>query len=186
LFDPEAIRASIAKDGDAAGKSNTCFYRECATRTNLAVAGGRRVGQAAARKAFVQDYKSVVRRYYSEIWNAWSEPALEELLSPDIVFRGSIGTAVVGISGFKQYVDRIRSAFPDLHNHIEELIAEGDKVAAHLAYTGTHRGELFGFPGTGRKITYQGLAVFRCKEGKIVRGFVLGDTETLKRQLAQE
>jgi len=55
-----------------------------------------------------------------------------------------------------------------------------------LTYTGTHRGELFGFPGTGRKITYQGLAVFRCKEGKIVRGFVLGDTETLKRQLAQE
>jgi steroid delta-isomerase-like uncharacterized protein len=120
------------------------------------------------------------------IWNAWSEPALEELLSPDIVFRGSLGTAVVGIAAFKQYVDRIRSAFPDFHNHIEELIEEGDKVAARLTYTGTHRGELFGFPGTGRKITYEGLAVFACKEGKIVRGFVVGDTETLKRQLAQK
>src|SRR2546429_4435223 len=40
---------------------------------------------------------------------------------------------------------------------------------SHLTYTGTHHGELFGFPGTGRKITYQGLAIFRCKEGKIVR-----------------
>ena len=138
------------------------------------------------RKASVQDYKSVVRRYYSEIWNAWSQPALVELLSPDIVFRGSLGTAVVGIAGFKEYLDRIRSAFPDFHNHIEELIAEADKVAARLTYTGTHRGELFGFPGTGNKITYQGLAVFACKEGKIVRGFVLGDTETLKRQLAQK
>jgi len=134
----------------------------------------------------VQDYKSVVRRYYSEIWNAWSEPALEELISPEIVFRGSIGTAVVGSAGFKRYVDRIRSAFPDFHNHIEELIAEGDKVAARLTYTGTHRGELFGFPGTGRKITYQGLAVFACQGGKIVRGFVLGDTEALKRQLAEK
>ena len=134
----------------------------------------------------MQDYKSVVRRYYSEIWNAWSEPALEELISPEIVFRGSIGTVVAGIAGFKKYVDRIRSAFPDFHNHIEELIAEGDKVAARLTYTGTHRGELFGFPGTGRKITYEGLAVFAGQGGKIVRGFVLGDTETLKRQLAEK
>jgi steroid delta-isomerase-like uncharacterized protein len=144
------------------------------------------VSQAAARKAFVPDYKSVVRRYYSEIWNAWSEPALEELVSPDIVFHGSIGTAVEGISGFKEYRERIRSVFPDFHNHIEELVAEGEKVAARLTYTGTHRGELFGFPGTGRKISYQGLALFAFREGKIVRGFVLGDTETLKRQLAQK
>ena len=127
-----------------------------------------------------------MRRYYSEIWNAWSEPALEELLSPDIVFRGSIGTTVEGIAGFKQYRERIRSAFPDFHNHIEELVAEGVKVAAQLIYSGTHRGELFGIPGTGRKIAYQGLALFRFQEGKIVTGFVLGDTETLKRQLAQK
>ena len=134
----------------------------------------------------MQDYKAVVRRYYEEVWNGWSERALEELLSPDLVFRGSIGTLVEGIARFKQYRERIRSAFPDFHNHIDELVAEGDKVAAQLTYTGTHRGELFGFPGTGRKIRYQGLAVFHLGEGKIVRGFVLGDTETLKRQLAQK
>lgn len=137
------------------------------------------------RESIEHDYKSLVRRYYSELWNAWSATALEELISPDIVFHGSIGTAVKGIEEFKQYVNRIRSAFPDFHNHIEELIAEGHKVAARLTYTGTHRGELFGFPGTGKKITYQGLAIFEFSEGKIVRGFVLGDIETLKRQLAQ-
>lgn len=132
------------------------------------------------------DYKVLVRRYYSELWNAWSVRALEELISPDIAFHGSIGTAVKGIEEFKQYVSRIRSAFPDFHNRIEELIAEGAKVAARLTYTGTHRGELFGFPGTGRKITYQGLAIFEFSEGKIARGYVLGDTESLKRQLAQK
>ncbi len=135
---------------------------------------------------FMHDYKSLVRRYYSEVWNAWSAPALEKLISPGIVFHGSIGTAVKGIAEFQQYVNRIRSAFPDFHNHIEELIAEGDKVAARLTYTGTHRGELFGFPGSGTRVTYQGLAIFEFKESKIVRGFVLGDTETLKRQLAQK
>jgi steroid delta-isomerase-like uncharacterized protein len=133
----------------------------------------------------VPDCKALVRRYYSEVWNAWSAPALEELISSDIVFHGSIGTVVKGIAQFKQYVNRIRSAFPDFHNHIEELIAEGDKVAARLTYTGTHRGELFGFPGSGTRVTYQALAIFEFKENKIVKAFVLGDTENLKRQLAQ-
>lgn len=131
------------------------------------------------------DYKSLVCRYYSELWNAWSAGALDELISPDIVFRGSIGTAVRGIEEFRQYVSRIRAAFPDFHNHIEEIIGEDDKVVARLTYTGTHRGELFGFPGTGKKITYQGIAIFQFREGKIISGFVLGDTESLKRQIAQ-
>jgi len=132
----------------------------------------------------VLDYKSLIRRYYSELWNAWSMTALEELISPGIVFRGSIGTAVKGIEEFKQYVNRIRAAFPDFHNHIEELIGEGEKVVARLRYTGTHRGELFGFSGTGRKVTYQGIAIFQFREGKIVSGYVLGDTESLKHQIA--
>jgi steroid delta-isomerase-like uncharacterized protein len=137
------------------------------------------------RIPLLPDYKSLIRRYYSELWNAWSTTALEELISPDIVFRGSIGTAVGGIEEFKQYVSKIRAAFPDFHNHIEEIIGEDDKVVARLTYTGTHQGELFGFPGTGRKINYQGIAIFQFREGKIVSGYVLGDTESLKRQIAQ-
>jgi len=92
--------------------------------------------------------------------------ALEELISPDIVFRGSIGSTVNGIQEFKQYVIKIRAAVPDFHNHVEELIGEGEKVVARLTYTGTHRGELFGFPGTGKGITYQGIAIFQFREGQ--------------------
>ncbi len=92
---------------------------------------------------------------------------------------------VDGIEEFKRYVGKIRAAFPDFHNHIEEIIGEDDKVVARFTYTGTHRGELFGFSGTGRKINYQGIAIFQFREGKIVSGFVLGDTESLKRQIAQ-
>jgi len=130
------------------------------------------------------NYKSLIRRYYSELWNAWSVTTLEELISPNIVFRGSIGTAVHGIEEFKQYVNRIRSAFPDFHNHIEEIIGEGDKVVVRLTYTGTHRGELFGFSGTNKRITYQGITIFQFGGGKIVSGYVLGDTESLKRQIS--
>ena len=131
------------------------------------------------------DYKALIRRYYSELWNEWSVTALEELISPDVVFRGSIGTMVKGIGEFKQYVNRICSAFPDFYNEIEELIAEDERAAARLSYSGTHQGELFGFPGTGERIAYQGIAIFRFEEEKIAEGYVLGETESLKRQLAQ-
>jgi len=131
------------------------------------------------------DSKSLIRRYYSELWKAWSAAAIEEFISPNIVFRGSIGTIVNGIGEFKKYVSKIRAAFPDFHNHIEEIIGEDDKVVARLTYTGTHRGELFAFSGTGRKVTYQGIAIFQFREGKIISGYVLGDAESLKRQIAQ-
>ncbi len=124
------------------------------------------------------DYKSLVRRYYSELWNAWSPAALEELISPDIVFRGSIGTAVSGIAEFQHYVSRIRDAFPDFHNHIEELIAEDEKVAARLTYSGTHRGELLGFPATGNKIAYSGIAIFEFAGSKIIRAMSLATPRT--------
>lgn len=145
-----------------------------------------RLRLSSAHNLEMPDVKSLIRRYYSEAWNAWSVSALEELIAPNIAFHGSIGTAVNGIAEFKQYVNRIRSAFPDFHNQVEELIAEDTKVAARVTYTGTHRGELFGFPGTGNRITYQGLAIFEFQEGKILRGFVLGDAETLKRRLGQK
>ena len=72
--------------------------------------------------------KVLIQRYYSELRNQWSVQALDELISPRIVFRGSIGTVVNGIDEFRAYVNRIRSAFPDFSNQIHKLIAEGEEV----------------------------------------------------------
>lgn len=160
------------------------FQSGSAAGPNWSLSERRKKDTISERIPLVPDYKPLIRRYYSELWNAWSPTALEELISPHIVFRGSIGTAVNGIEEFKQYLNKIRAAFPDFHNHIEELIGEAETVVARLTYTGTHRGELFGLSGTGRKVSYQGIAIFQFREGKIVSGYVLGDTESLKRQIA--
>jgi predicted ester cyclase len=77
----------------------------------------------------------------------------------------------------------VRQPFPDFHNHIEDLIAEGDQVVARLTYTGTHQGVLFGMDPTGRQVSYAGVAISRIAEGRIVRGWVLGDVNGLVRQL---
>jgi predicted ester cyclase len=62
-------------------------------------------------------------------------------------------------------------------------VAEGDTVVARLTYTGTHRGELLGYPGTGRKISYGGVAIFHVSGNRIADGWVLGDLTGLMEQL---
>jgi uncharacterized protein len=127
--------------------------------------------------------KAIIRRYYHELWNAWNMDVADDLISADVSFLGSLGVKVHGRASFVDYVHFVRRAFPDFHNTIEEMIAEGDKVVVRLQYSGTHRGELFGIGATGRRITYSGAAIFRIADGKIVEGWVLGDTRGMLEQL---
>ena len=131
----------------------------------------------------VMEPRLLVCHYY-EMWNRWDFALADELIAEDISFRGSLGVEVRGREGFKGYMRAVYAAFPDFHNRIEELIAEGDKVAVRLTYTGTHRGELFGIRPTGRQVSYAGMAIFRIVEGRIVEGWVLGDVHGLVRQLS--
>ena len=127
--------------------------------------------------------QALVRRYYEELWNRWDLPLADKLIDAAIAFRGSLGVSVQGREGFKEYMRAVRRAFPDFHNAIEDLIAEGDRVVAWLTYTGTHQGELFGIGATGRRVSYAGVAIFRITEDCIVEGWVLGDVHGLVRQL---
>jgi steroid delta-isomerase-like uncharacterized protein len=133
---------------------------------------------------FPEENKSLVRRYYEELWNRWDLSLADELLGEGLTFRGSLGVAVRGRDGFRDYVRAVRRAFPDFHNRIEELVAEGDKVVARLTYTGTHHGELFGIGPTGKRVTYAGVALLRIEADRIAEGWVLGDIHGLIRQLS--
>ena len=57
---------------------------------------------------------------------------------------------------------------------------------ARVTYTGTHQGELFGIGTTGRRVSYEGVALFRIAEGRVAEGWVLGDVHELVRQLGDE
>jgi steroid delta-isomerase-like uncharacterized protein len=131
----------------------------------------------------IEQNKAIVRRYYEELWNKWNAAIADELIAADINFRGSLGFAVHGIMSFKEYMAMVRGAFPDFHNAIDELIAEGDQVVARMTYSGSHRGELYGLAPTGKQVSYSGIAIFRIKGGKIAMGWVMGDALGLMKQL---
>lgn len=126
----------------------------------------------------------LVTDFYRLAWNRWDDGVVESLLAPDFAFRGSLGTEVRGRDGWRGYRDVIRAAVPDFHNEVVELVAAGDRAAARLRYTGHHRGTLLGVAGHGAPIEYAGAAFFTATGGLLATAWVLGDLDTLRRQLA--
>jgi steroid delta-isomerase-like uncharacterized protein len=148
--------------------------------------------RAAAERAVApavspaEQNKALIRRFYADLWDRWDFPLANELVAPGVRFRGSLGMTAEGRDAFLDYMQTVRRAFPDFHNHLDNLLAEGDTVVARLTYTGTHRGELFGIPPTGRRVSYAGVAFFRVAGRHITEGLVLGDVHGLIRQLTGE
>jgi steroid delta-isomerase-like uncharacterized protein len=97
--------------------------------------------------------------------------AIDDLVAPEYV--GPQGDR--GPAGFRAVVVGLRTAFPDLHYTIDELIADGDKVAVRWHWTGTHKGPFRVFPPTGKAVSNPGVGIFRISDGKIVAAAIETD-----------
>jgi predicted ester cyclase len=83
----------------------------------------------------------------------------DEVVAPDFVNHSE---------GWKQLAAMFRAAFPDLHFHIEDEIADGDLLTTRWTAHGTHQGELMGIPATGKEATIGGINIARFAGGKIM------------------
>jgi steroid delta-isomerase-like uncharacterized protein len=72
------------------------------------------------------------------------------------------------IDTFEETFSEARAAFPDLNVTVEEVMAEGDRVAARVTMRGTHRGEFQGIAPTGKRVEVRAMDMFRISDGKIV------------------
>ena len=127
--------------------------------------------------------EAVVRRFYEELWNHWNLSVANDILAPDVHFRGTLGTSGIGLDHFKAYFEQSRKAVPDLHAQIDEVIIAGDVIVVRLTWSATHSGELFGIPATGRRYSYVGVGIFHLRAGKIQDAWIVGDTQELWRAL---
>jgi len=111
----------------------------------------------------LEENKAIVRRFI-EAYNKRNLDLFDDLLAPDYFDH----TSKVGVEGLKQLMNMAFKAFPDFHETIEDIIAEGDKVWARITFTGTHTGEFMGIAPTGKKITTEMVDIFRIVNGKLV------------------
>jgi steroid delta-isomerase-like uncharacterized protein len=129
------------------------------------------------------DETALVRTFYEQAWNRWDDTVVDAILSPGFSFRGSLGDEVIGPDGWRAYRDKVRKAAPDFHNEIVDLVTSPGRAAARLRYTGHHQGGLLGLPGQGHFFEYAGAAFFTADDGRLTSAWILGDLDSLRRQL---
>jgi steroid delta-isomerase-like uncharacterized protein len=129
--------------------------------------------------------KLIVRRYLEEYVSGGDSAVADELVEQGIVFASPYTPeAVRGIASFKEMIGGLRASFPDLRIVEEELIAEGELVAARWVASGTHTGALFaGLEASGRRFEISGMSFYRVRGGKIVEGWVNDDSLAMLTQL---
>ena len=130
----------------------------------------------------VEENKNIVRRY-QEIYNKNDLDALSEVLTEDLLTPKILPGVKPGLEGAKQVHATSLIGMPDWHTRIDDLIAEGDKVVARITMTGTHTGDFWGIPATGKRVEYTGVYVVRIAEGKIVEHWGEEDGISLLQQL---
>lgn len=114
-----------------------------------------------------EENKAIVLRY-QEIYNSNNLDALPEVVAEDFLTPRMMPGMPSGLEGAKQIHQATLLGMPDWRTEIEELIAEGDKVVARITMTGTHTGDFFGIPATGKRISFSGIYIARIVNGKIV------------------
>lgn len=116
--------------------------------------------------------KAIVRRWFEEVWNQQRSGTIDELLPPDGIINGlSPNGPGKGPAAFRPFWEQFRGAFPDIRITVEDAVAEGDKVAARIRFTGTHQGNHFGIPATGKAVTGTGLVLVRLRHGQIAESW---------------
>jgi predicted ester cyclase len=90
--------------------------------------------------------------------------ALDELVAPDVVDHNPIPDQAPGRQGFKQWVSVVRISFPDLHGTVEDVVAEGDRLAARVTWRGTQSGKFAGVEATDKPIAFEAYHLVRFSD----------------------
>ena len=110
--------------------------------------------------------KTIVRRLVEEAINQANLAVFDELTVAEVEFDAPPGIPR-NREGWKQNRLLLQQGIPDAHWHITEMLAEGDMVACRFQFHGTHSGDLFGIPPTGKPINITGTSLLRLQDGRI-------------------
>ena len=130
-----------------------------------------------------EESKATMRRYFG-VFEQGNIDLLDELLAAGYInHTPATPDLPTGPEGVKGVVSMFRSAMPDLRVFVEDMIAEGDKVATRYTLEGTHEGELFGVPPTGQRLSVRSISVERVSDGKIQEHWRITDSLDMMQQL---
>ena len=130
-----------------------------------------------------EDNKALVRRFVDEVQSAGNTGLIDEICSPEFVNHSTPPGTPADREGIKIVTAIFRRSFPDSYFTVEDMVAEGDKVATRKTFHGTHEGDFMGIPPSGRTVTMGLIDIVRISEGRVVEHWSMGDSLGMMRQL---
>ncbi len=127
--------------------------------------------------------KDIARRVVEDVINPGKLDTAAQYFTPDFLDHATPPGLPPGLEGFKAFFTAFRAAFPDLHYHIEDVVAEGDMVVQRATAHGTMKGDFLGMPATGKNATWGEMHIVRVKNGKIVEHWANVDQLGMLQQL---
>lgn len=128
-----------------------------------------------------EEHKQTVKAY-PEAVSSGELDVLDEICTEDVISHAPLGEPQ-GIEALKEYEAPIHDAFPNFDVTVEDVVAEGDRVAMRLTIRGTHDGEMMGIAPTGNRVEFQNTIFHRMEDGKIAERWVQPDVLGLLQQL---
>lgn len=130
----------------------------------------------------IEENKNIVRRY-QECYNTNDLDGLDEIVSVDVLTPRIMPDMPSGLEGAKAVHKKTLIGMPDFRTEIQDLVAEDDKVVARVIMAGTHTGNFYGIPATGKRVEFSGMFIARILDGKIVEHWGEEDALSLLQQL---
>ena len=127
--------------------------------------------------------KAIVWQFVERVQNGGDLAALDNLCAPGYVNHSAPPGVPADREGLRRLTALFRAAFPDGRMTIEEMVAEGDRVATRKTFRGTHRGALLGIPPTGRAVAIGLIDLVRLADGQATESWSIADDLGLLRQL---
>ncbi|HEY7030871.1 MAG TPA: ester cyclase [Thermomicrobiales bacterium] len=141
------------------------------------------MGAMLSDQTTLEDNKSIARRLLLDDISQGDERVADEIIHPDFYDHTNPPGMQHGLAGHKAIVRLFRAAFPDSDWAIEDLVAERDRVVARTVFRGTHQGDFFGIPASGKHVEVGGVHVMRIADGKVVEHWGSNDDLGLMRQI---
>jgi steroid delta-isomerase-like uncharacterized protein len=135
------------------------------------------------QRATITAEAALYRRWFEEVVTRGDLALADELLSDDYVLHFPGVPGPVDREGHKALVRMFRAAFPDWTERVDDVIADGDRVAIRVTGRGTHQGDFQGISATGRAVTASGIGIGRIADGRIAEAWAAYDALGLLQQL---
>jgi steroid delta-isomerase-like uncharacterized protein len=130
------------------------------------------------------DLKATFTPIWDGVWHSKeSAKVIAASYSDDFKIHISSLPTPIDRSNWIQFVAGWQKAYPDGRMEIRDVITDGDKLWCFWTSTGTHSAEYLGIPATGKRVEYQGVDIYRFRDGKIAECWAVPDVFTLLRQL---